>query len=68
MEDDKLVRLLSLQERKEAIEEQLEWIDQMIAVEQHNHNGRMAYLFSQREMATRAMGAIIREEMRGRNE
>lgn len=68
MEDDKLVRLLSLRERKEAIEEQLDWIDQITAIEQHNYNRRMAYYSHQREALLRDMGEVIREEMRGRGE
>lgn len=68
MEDEELVRMLSLREQKEAIEEQLDWIDQMTAVEQHNHNRRMAFYNHQREALLRAMGDIIREEMRGRSE
>ena len=62
--EGKLVRLLSLQERREAIEEQLDWIDQQIAIVQAIYNRRMAYYQNQREEAMKAMREIIREEVR----
>ena len=53
-DDDKLVRMLSLRERREAVEAQLEWLDQK------------EQLRREREAAMKDMKEIIREEMKGR--
>ena len=66
--DEKLVRMMSIQERKEAIEEELDWIDHQMSIVQGIYNRRMAYYQNQREAAMKAMREIIHEEMRGRSE
>ncbi len=67
MESDNLVRLLSLKERKEAIMEHLEWIDQQEAIVQQIFQRRMAWYENQRMQAMNAMREVIREETEGRN-
>lgn len=67
-DEEKLVRLLSLQERREAIEEQLDWIDQQKAIIQHIYNRRMAEYNRLHDQAMKEMQAIIREETKGRSE
>ena len=66
--DDNLVRMLNLQERRESIEEQLDWIDQQAAIEQHTFNRRIAALNQRRFELMNEMRAIIREETKGRSE
>lgn len=67
-EEEKLVRMLSLQERREAIEAQLDWIDQQKAIVQHIYSRRMAEYNRMREQAIKEMREIIREETKGRDE
>ena len=67
MESDNLVRLLSLKERKEAIMEHLEWIDQQEAIVQQIFQRRMVWYEDQRMQAMNAMREVIREETEGRN-
>ena len=67
-DEEKLVRLLSLQERREAIEEQLDWIDQQKAIIQHIYNRWMAEYNRLHDQAMKEMQAIIREETKGRSE
>ena len=64
--DDKLVRMLSLRERREAVEAQLEWLDQKEAIMQHVYEQQKAQLRQEREAALREMKAILREEIKGR--
>lgn len=64
--DDNLVRMLSLRERKEAVEEQLAWLDQKEAIMQHVYEQQKAQLKQERAAALNAMRAIIREETKGR--
>lgn len=64
--DDKLVRMLSLRERREAVEAQLEWLDQKEAIMQHVYEQQKAQLRREREAALQEMKAILREEIKGR--
>ncbi len=66
-DDDKLVRMLSLRERREAVEAQLEWLDQKEAIMQHVYEQQKAQLRREREAALQEMKAILREEIKGRN-
>lgn len=68
MENDNLVRLLSRQERIEAITEHLEWINQQEAIIRQIFQRRMAWYESQRMQAMNAMRDLIREETKGRDE
>jgi len=61
------VRMMSLQERKEAIVEQLDWIDFQISLVRNNHEKQIAELYRRRDQAMRDMREIIREEMKGRS-
>ncbi|MBR7189185.1 MAG: hypothetical protein IKD53_11615 [Clostridia bacterium] len=63
-DEEKLVKALSLQERKEAIEEELDWIDQQISIVQSIYNRRMAWYNRLREAALKTMRDIIHEETR----
>lgn len=65
--DEKLVRMLSLRERREAVEAQLEWLDQKEAIMQHVYEQQKAQLRREREAALQEMKAILREEIKGRN-
>ena len=65
-DDDKLVRMLSLRERREAVEAQLEWLDQKEAIMRHVYENQKEQLRREREAAMKDMKEIIREEMRGR--
>ena len=65
-DDDKLVRMLSLRERREAVEAQLEWLDQKEAIMRHVYENQKEQLRREREAAMKAMKEIIREEMKGR--
>ena len=65
-EDDKLVRMLSLRERREAVEAQLEWLDQKEAIMRHVYENQKEQLRREREAAMKDMKEIIREEMKGR--
>ena len=67
-DEEKLVRMMSLQERKEAIVEQLDWIDFQISLVRNNHERQIADLYRRRDQAMRNMREIIREEMKGRSE
>ena len=67
-EEERLVRMLSLQERKEAVEDFLDWIDIQKATTQNIFTRRMADLERQRNQALAVMRDIIQEETRGRNE
>lgn len=64
--EEKIVRLLSLQERKEAVEEELDWIEQQMSIMQSIYNRRMAWYNRQREAALKIIRDIIHEETRGR--
>lgn len=64
--EEKIVRLLSLQERKEAVEEELDWIEQQMSIIQSIYNRRMAWYNRQREAALKIIRDIIHEETRGR--
>lgn len=66
-DDDKLVRMLSLRERREAVEAQLEWLDQKEAIMQHVYEQQKAQLRREREASLQEMKAILREEIKGRN-
>jgi len=66
-DEEKLVRMMSLQERKEAIVEQLDWIDFQISLVRNNHEKQIAELYRRRDQAMRDMREIIREEMKGRS-
>jgi hypothetical protein len=66
-DEEKLVRMMSLQERKEAIVEQLDWIDFQISLVRNNHERQIADLYRRRDQAMRDMREIIREEMKGRS-
>lgn len=67
-DDEKLVRLLSIQERKEAVESHLDWLDQQKAVLDYFYQRNVAELNRQREQALCEMRKIIREETKGRSE
>ena len=67
-DEEKLVRMMSLQERKEAIVEQLDWIDFQISLVRNKHERQIADLYRRRDQAMRDMREIIREEMKGRSE
>lgn len=67
-DEEKLVRMLSLHERKEAVEEFLDWIEIQKDAVQSIFNRRMADLEKQRNQALAIMRDIIREETRGREE
>ena len=64
-DEEKKVRLLNLQERKESIEEQLDWIDQQTAIEQHTFKRRIEALNRRRCELMNEMRDIIQEEMKG---
>lgn len=64
-DEEKMVRLLNLQERKESIEEQLDWIDQQTAIEQHTFNRRIEALNRRRCELMNEMRDIIQEEVKG---
>jgi hypothetical protein len=65
-DDDKLVRMLSLRERREAVEAELEWLDQKEAIMQHVYEQQKAQLRREREAALQEMRVILREEIKGR--
>lgn len=65
-DEEKLVRMLSLQERKEAVESHLDFIDQQKAILDNFYQRNIAELNRQREQAISEMRKIIREETRGR--
>ena len=67
-DDEKLVRMLSLQERKEAVESHLDFIDQQKAILDYFYQRNIAELNRQREQAIREMRKIISEETKGRSE
>lgn len=64
--DDKLVRMLSLKERREAVEAQLAWLDQKEAIMRHVYEQQKAQLRREREAALQEMKMILREEIKGR--
>lgn len=67
-EEEKLVRMMSLRERKEAVVEQMDWIDFQISLVRNNHEKQIADLYRRRDQVMRDMREIIREEMKGRSE
>lgn len=67
-DEEKLVRMLSLHERKEAVEEFLNRIDHQTAMIQSIYRRHMTDLERQRKQALALMQDIIREETRERNE
>ena len=67
-DDEKLVRMLSLQERKEAVESHLDFIDQQKAILDYFYQRNIAELNRQREQAISEMRKIIRDETKGRSE
>jgi len=67
-DEEQLVRTLSLKERKEAVEDFLDWIEIQKAAIQSIYTRRMADLEKQRNQALAIMRDIIREETRGRKE
>lgn len=67
-DDEKLMRMLSLQERKEAVESHLDFIDQQKAILDYFYQRNIAELNRQREQAISEMRKIIREETKGRSE
>jgi len=67
-DEEKLVKALSLQERKEAVESHLDWLDQQKAVLDYFYQRNIAELHRQREQAISEMRKIDREEMKGRSE
>lgn len=67
-DEEKLVRMLSLQERKEAVESHLDFIDQQKAILDYFYQQNIAELNRQREQAISEMRKIIREETKGRSE
>lgn len=62
------MRMMSLRERKEAVVEQMDWIDFQISLVRNNHETQIADLYRRRDQAMRDMREIIREEMKGRSE
>ena len=62
------MKALSLQERKEAVESHLDWLDQQKAVLDYFYHRNVAELNRQREQAINEMRKIIREETKGRSE
>jgi hypothetical protein len=58
--------MLSLRERREAVEAQLEWLDQKEAIMQHVYEQQKAQLRREREAALQEMRVILREEIKGR--
>ena len=67
-DEEKLVRMLSLQERKEAVESHLDFIDQQKAILDYFYQRNIAELNRQREQAISEMRKIIRDETKGRSE
>jgi len=67
-DEEKLVKALSLQERKEAVESHLDFIDQQKAILDYFYQRNIAELNRQREQAISEMRKIIREETKGRSE
>jgi hypothetical protein len=67
-DEEKLVRELSLHERKEAVESHLDWLDQQKAILLHIYRQKFSELNRQREQAIKEMREIIREETKGRDE
>ena len=67
-DEEKLVRMLSIQERKEAVESHLDFIDQQKAILDYFYQRNIAELNRQREQAISEMRKIIREETKGRSE
>lgn len=61
------MRMMSLQERKEAVVEQLDWIDFQISLVRNSHERQIGDLYRRRDQAMRDMREIIREEMKGRS-
>jgi DNA repair ATPase RecN len=59
--------MLSLNERKEAVEERLDWIDQQKSILYNNYTRSCMQLERLREQALSEMRDIIREEMKGRS-
>ena len=66
MSNDELVRMLSLRERKEAVEEQLKWIAIQQTAIDNIYANQKDQLAKQREAVLRAREEIFREEARGR--
>ena len=66
-DEEKLVKALSLQERKEAVESHLDFIDQQKAILDYFYHRNIAELNLQREQAISEMRKIIREETKGRS-
>ena len=67
-DEERLVRLLSLREQREALEERLDMIAQQRAINQYFYNRKMAELDRQERQVHNAMRKIIREESKGRLE
>ena len=67
-DEEKTIRRLSLNERKEAVESHLDWLDQQKAVLDYFYQSNIAELNRQREQAISEMRKIAREEMKGRSE
>ena len=67
-DEEKLVKTLSLQERKEAVESHLDWLDQQKAVLDYFYQRNITELNRQREQAISEMRKIVREEKKGRPE
>lgn len=67
-DEEKLVRMLSLQEQKEALEERLDIIAQQREINQYFYYRNMAELDRQERQVHNALRKIIREETKGRSE
>ena len=59
---DKRIRLASRKERKEAIEEHLDWLENEMRIATIFYERRMTVLMNERTAAIQALTKIIREE------
>ena len=67
-DEEKLVRMLSLQEQKEALEERLDMIAQQRIINQFFYDRNLAEINRQEIQVHNELQKIIREEMKGRSE
>ena len=68
MASDWQIKQISLKERREALEAELDWLDQQAAIVQSIFNRRMEFFARQRAAAMAALGTIINEQMGGKGE
>lgn len=66
--EDYLVRMKSLQEQKEAIEEKLDWIDFQRSMIRNDYKFKSQWLEQQRQNALDELRVIISEQKKGRAE